>query len=270
MFTPIGLPKPNLFDGLRPLRENERMLDRTMHRLATGKAINTGKDNPAGLIAGLHLDAALRALDSESRALQREASYLATKDGALAAAGDMLGELKGLSVQAADETLSDAERRALEIESASIVRAIEHTTGAATFAGEKLFDKPITGELGAMEVEEGGEMVERDLADVGRDLNVSDDPALVGQIADQAAGDLATMRGEIGARIANELVPRSRSIDTEMIRLSQARSMIVDADYALETAALMRAETLAQASRYLVALDARNTGLALDLLAGAA
>ncbi len=270
MMSPLGLPKPNMFAGLRPLRENESMLQRSMERLATGRMINSGRDDPAGLIAGVHLDAAIRALDAESRAIQREASYLATKDGALSAAADMAAELEGLTVQAADSTLSDAERDALEIEAASIVRAIEHTTGAASFAGEKLFDAPLTGEIGALEIEESGETTSYTLADVGRGLSLRDDAETIGQIAGLASSDIATQRGEIGARIANELQPRSRAIDTEMIRLAQAHSVIVDADYARETASLMRAEVLAKASRYLVALESRNTGLALDLLLGAA
>lgn len=271
MFMPLGLPKPNIFAGLQPLRENERLLDRAMQRLATGKMINSGKDDPAGLISGLHLDAAIRALDAESRNIQREAGYLATRDGALAAAGDMLGELKGLAVEAANTgAMSDAERKALDIEAASIVRAIEHTTGAAAFGGEKIFDQPVTGEVGAVETEEGADTVSRTLADVGRTVSLSGNASLVGQIADKAVGDLATMRGEIGATIADQLTPRSRAIDTEMLRLAQAHSIIVDADYAVETAALMRADLLTKASSYLVALDSRNSGLALNLLAGAA
>ncbi len=271
MFMPLGLPDPNIFAGLRPLRENETMVSRTMQRLATGRRINAGKDDPAGLITGERLNAAIRALDAESRAIQREASYLATEDGALAATGDMLGELKGLAVEAANSgAMSDAERNALDIEAASIVRAIEHTAGASTFAGQKIFDEPITSEIGAVEVTAGGETVAYTLADVGRGVSLSDNPALVEQIADQAVSDLATMRGEIGATIANELEPRSRAIDTEMLSLAQAHSAIVDADYALETATLARAQMLAQASRFLVTIDARNSGLALDLLAGAA
>ena len=271
MFMPLGLPKPNMFAGLQPLRENERLMDRAMQRLATGKMINSGKDDPAGLITGEQLKAAIRALDAESRVLEREANYLATKDGSLAATGDMLVELRGLAVEAANTgAMSDAEREALDIEAASIVRAIEHTTGAAVFAGEKVFEGSLTSELGGVEVEEGGETTSYSLADVGRGVSLLEDAALVEQIAAQAVSDLATMRGEIGATIANEIEPRSRSINTEMINLTKAKSMIVDTDYAAETAALVRADLLTQASRFLLSLDSRNSSMALDLLSGAA
>lgn len=270
MLSPLGMPDRNLFAGLRPLRENETLRDRAMQRLATGRAINSAADDPAGLIAGLHLDAAIRALGAESRSIQREAGRLSTQDGALAAAGDMVAELQGLAVQAANTgAMSDAERQAVEVESASIVRAIEHTAGGATFGGEKLFDSSMTAELGATETDDGSGGTAT-LADVGRTLTLTDNAALVAQIADQASSDIATIRGQIGATIADELQPRSRAIDAATLNLTKAHSRIVDTDYARETAALARAEILGQASRYLLAMDARNTQSAVALLAGAA
>lgn len=269
MVSPLGLPPRNIFAGLAPLRENERMLDRTMQRLATGKAVNAGRDDPAGLVAGLHLDAAIRALDAESRSLQRRADLLATRDGTLAAASDMAAELGALAVEAASSsTLTDAEKRALDIEAASIVRAIEHTTGSATFAGEKLFERPLTADVGATEIAPGG--ATHTLADVGRSLDLSADPALVERIASRAVADLATRRAEIGAEIAVDIGPRSRALDAEITNLARAHSLIIDADYARETAALSRAEALTAASRFLLALDARNSALAANLVAGAA
>lgn len=271
MMMPVGLPKSNMFEGLAPLRENERMMDRSMQRLATGKKINSAKDDPSGLITSEQLKAAIRMLDAESRALGRESSYLATKDGSLSSTGDMLVELRGLAVEAANTgAMSDAEREALDIEAASIVQAIQHTTGSAVFAGERVFEGSLTSELGGVEVTEGGETTRYTLADVGRGLSLLDDAALIEQIAAQAVSDLATMRGEIGAKIANEIEPRTRAINTEMINLSKAKSMIVDTDYAAETAALVRADLLTQASRFLVSHDSRNSSMALDLLAGAA
>jgi len=272
VLSPLGQPARNIFAGIMPLRENERTADRTMRRLATGRSITSGSDDPAGLIAGLRLDSVIRALDAESKSLQRRADVLATKDGALAAAGDMAGELRAIAVEAAgSSTLSDAERQALEVEAASIVRAIEHTAGGASFAGERLFDSSLTAELGETEAMDpgSGEMAGYTLADVGRSLALFDDPALVESIADAAASELAVMRGRIGAEVANEIEPRSRAIDAELRSLSQAHSLIVDADFARETAQLIRSETLAQASRSLLALDGRNAALAVDLLGAA-
>ncbi|MBK7403735.1 MAG: flagellin [Phycisphaerales bacterium] len=272
MLAPLGTSDRNVFAGLRPLRENESLRDRTMQRLASGRAVNSAAENPAGLIAGLHLDAAIRALDAESRTLQREAGRLATQDGALSAAGDMVSELRALAVQAGNSgAMSDAERQALEVEGASIVRAIEHTAGGATFGGEKLFESALTTDTGAVQVDDGsGQQKTYTLADVGRGLSLTANPGLIAQIADQAVSDIATMRGEIGAAIANDIEPRARAIDTEVVNLAQAHSDIVDADYARETATLARAQALGQASRYLLALDQRNAHSAAALLAGAA
>jgi flagellin-like hook-associated protein FlgL len=269
MLPPLGPTGRNIFAGLMPLGENERAGDRVMRRLAAGRML--AEDDPAALVAGLHIDAAIRALESESRTLQRRADLLATREGALAAASDMVSELQALATQAAGSTLSEAERQALEIEAASIVRAIEHTAGGATFAGEKLFNSTLTSGIGETEgLGPSGEPAVHALADVGRSLNIADDPALVQAIAEAAVSDLAEMRGRIGAEIAGDITPRSRAVEAALVNLAKAHSLVVDADYAREAAALMRAEILTQSSRYLLALDRRNSTLAVNIIAGAA
>lgn len=265
MFTPIGTSVPPI--GLRPLQQTQQSLADSMQRLATGSAINAASDNPAGLMAGINLEAALRVLDAESRSIQRESSILATKDGALAPVGEMLSDLKGLAVQAANSgAMSDEEREALDLQAASIVRAIEYTTGASTFAGESLFEGRFSDDVGSVSVEEGSETTEYTLADVGRGLSLSGDAELISQIADQAIGDVATMRGEIGATIANELEPRARAIDTEFVNTASARSLIMDTNYASETASLVRLSALADASRASLVIGGRMSTAVLDLL----
>lgn len=267
MVTPVSTSAPPI--GLRPLQQNQQALSDSMVRLATGNAINRAADDPAGLMAGVNLDAALRTLDAETRSLERETSVQATRDGALSSAGEMLADLKGLAVQAANTgAMSDAEREALDIEAASIVRAIEHTTNAASFAGEKLFDSGISGDVGNVSVEDGGQTSNYSLADIGRGLSLSGDAALIDQIAGQAVGDLATMRGEIGASIAYDLEPRARAIETEAANLSAARSMIMDTDYAGETAEQFRVGALAQAARASLAISNAQPQQVLHLLGG--
>jgi len=267
MVTPVSTSAPPI--GLRPLLQNQQALAGSMERLATGNAINRAADDPSGLMAGINLDAALRTLDAETRSLERETSVQATRDGALSSAGEMIADLKGLAVQAANTgAMSDAEREALDIEAASIVRAIEHTTNAASFAGEKLFDSSISGDVGNVSVEDGGETSNYTLADVGRGLSLSADAALIDQIASQAAGDLATMRGEIGASIAYDLEPRARAIETEATNLSAARSIIMDTDYAGESAAHNRLSVLADAARASLVIANAQPNSVLHLLGG--
>ncbi|MDQ7012321.1 MAG: flagellin [Planctomycetota bacterium] len=257
MITPIATQSAAVPIGLRSLEQNQQALGKSMERLSTGNAINSAKDDPAKLMAGINLDAALRTLDAESRAIQRESSVLSTKDAALGAAGEMIADLKGLAVQAANTgAMSDAEREALDIEAASIVRALDLTTSSASFAGEKLFDGSVADDLGSGE-EGGGDY---SLADIGNGLSLSSDAELIARIADRAVSDLATMRGEIGATIANDLSHRANAIDTEMTNLADARSQIMDTDFAKETAALTRAEMLSEASRFVLAFDSQRAG----------
>jgi flagellin len=267
MVTPVSTSAPPI--GLGPLQQAQQLRADSMQRLATGNAINRAKDDPSGLMAGINLDAALRTLDAETRSLERETSVQATRDGALSSAGEMLADLKGLAVQAANTgAMSDAEREALDIEAASIVRAIEHTTDSASFAGEKLFDGSVADELGGVAVDENGGTNNYNLADVGRGLSLSGDAALIAQIADRAVGDLATMRGEIGAKVANGLGPRSRAIDAEATNLAEARSIIMDTDYASESASLSRSMLLSDSSLASLLIDNASSANVLNLLGG--
>lgn len=260
MITPIAAQTSAFPVALRSLEQNQQALGKSMERLATGNAINAAADDPAKLMAGINLDAALRSLDAESRAVQRESSVLSTKDAALGAAGEMIADLKGLAVQAANTgAISDAEREALDIEASSIVRALDLTTSSASFAGEKLFNGSLADDLGGG-AEGGGDY---SLADVGNGLSLSSDAELIAKIADRAVSEVATMRGEIGATIANDLRHRANAIDTEMTNLADARSMIMDTDYAREAATLNRADLLTQASRFVLAFDSQRAGPAL-------
>lgn len=263
MLPTAGLPGRNIFAGLMPLRASETLIQRSIERMATGRMINRGADDPAGLISGQQLESTIRALEAESRTLARESDYLASRDGALEATGDMVSELRGLAVRAADSTLGDAEREALEMQAASIVQAVEHTASTAEFGDRALLDDDLAAELGATEAADGHTYA---LADIGRSLNISDDPALAETIADAAAADIATRRGETGAQIATDIEPRRRAIDTELVNLSRAYSAVMDTDYAAESVALTRAQLLADASRFLLSLDSANAGLAADLL----
>ncbi|MCH7925340.1 MAG: flagellin, partial [Planctomycetes bacterium] len=66
MISPIS--NVRTLSALHQLNRNQNFLFETMKRLATGRRINSGKDDPAGLISSERLAAEIRALEAESRA----------------------------------------------------------------------------------------------------------------------------------------------------------------------------------------------------------
>ena len=78
----------------------------SLEKLATGKRINRASDDPSGLVAAETLKVDRTKLDRTIRGFERESSFLGAKDGALSALGDLVLELEGIVVSAANtETL---------------------------------------------------------------------------------------------------------------------------------------------------------------------
>src|SRR6201995_5210423 len=84
------------------LAKSQKTLSSPLERLSTGLRINTGADDPAGLIASEGLKSEIaginQAIDNSSRAT----NVISTAEGALSEVGSLLLNIKSLVVQAAN------------------------------------------------------------------------------------------------------------------------------------------------------------------------
>ena len=80
------LNPPGLYRSLRVAQEREGV---ALERLATGKRINRGKDDPSGMVAAEYLKVDLATLTSKLKGMERTSAFLGSKDGALSAVGDL-------------------------------------------------------------------------------------------------------------------------------------------------------------------------------------
>ena len=113
-------------------------LDLSAARLATMQRINTGKDDPAGLIAIGDLQAELAATKAASYSAARAVGMVHVDDSALAEVGELLTEIRANYVSAAGGTLSDAEIAAKQIEVDAALEAIDRIGASTAFGGRKL------------------------------------------------------------------------------------------------------------------------------------
>lgn len=264
----------SILQSERFLRLNQLRQQRSFQRLATGRRINSGADDPAGLIAAASLSSSLAALEAEARVTQRASSVAAVAEGALAETSTLLVEAKRLAVANADGTLSQSERDANQAQIDSIVASVNRISNTTNFNGTKLLDGTYTlstsgdagtqdgaGVIGGRQINLessgagviGGRQINGSsysLADVttGGDLaasaNRGEDTVAV---VDQAIRDIATQRAKVGAFSRNVLDTRINSLSVATENLSAARSAIQDTDYAAETARLFRSELLGRA-----------------------
>src|SRR5580765_6787663 len=86
----------------RVLRKNNDNLNRSLERLSTGLKINTGADNPAGLIASENLRSEKAGIQQAIDNAGRASNIIGTAEGGLTEVSSLLTELSSLVNQSAN------------------------------------------------------------------------------------------------------------------------------------------------------------------------
>src|ERR1700733_6867404 len=86
----------------RGLAQSQASLNTTLQRLSTGLRINTGADDPAGLIASEGLKSEIAGITQAISNSQLATNVISTADGALGEVSSLLDNIKGLVVQSAN------------------------------------------------------------------------------------------------------------------------------------------------------------------------
>ena len=123
------------------LNTNNRSLQTSLQRLSTGYRINSGKDDPAGLIASESLRAEQQATTTAIGNAQRADNIIGTAEGALSEVSNLLVSLQGLVGDAANKAgLSQDEKDADQLQVDSILSTINRISNSASFEGVKLLN----------------------------------------------------------------------------------------------------------------------------------
>jgi len=121
-------------------RANDQ-LQTSLTRLSTGLRINTGKDDPAGLIASENLRSDITAVQKGITNSQRANQILSTADSALGQVSSLLNDLRGLVTESANTgALSTAQIQANQLQVDSSLAAIDRIAQTTSFQGRRLLD----------------------------------------------------------------------------------------------------------------------------------
>ena len=138
--TKINTNVPSL-RGLRNLQRSNQVLNTSLQRLSTGLQINSGKDNPSGLIAGELLRSQVSAIEQSIKNSNRANNVIATADGALGEINGLLNQIRGLVQEGLnDGALSQSEIEANQLQIDAALSAVNRIAANTTFAGDKLID----------------------------------------------------------------------------------------------------------------------------------
>lgn len=127
--------------GLRSLNSANELQNTTLQRLSTGLKINSGKDNPAGLIAGETLRSQISTIEQSIKNSNRASNVISTADAALGEVNNLLNQVRGLVQESLNSgALSQDEIEANQLQIDAALSAINRISANTTFAGDKLID----------------------------------------------------------------------------------------------------------------------------------
>ena len=251
----------------RNLAASQASLATSMQRLSSGLRINSAKDDAAGLAIAERMNAQVRGMNVGIRNANDGVSMVQTAEGALSKVGDSLQRMRELAVQARNATNTSSDRDSLNKEFAQLQKEITRVLGGTSFNGKHMLGADAT----AMTFQVGANVTADDIieitttdmtsdaditavttgATIDGDATVSDIGDVISDI-DTAINTVNDQRAEFGAaqsRLEAVISNLQQSVENQ----AAARSRIMDADFAVETANMSRAQILQQAGTAMIA-----------------
>jgi flagellin len=260
----------------RNLNTSQMSLATSMQRLSSGLRVNSAKDDAAGLAIAERMNAQVKGMNVAIRNANDAISLSQTAEGALGKVGDMLQRMRELAVQSANATNSAADRTSLDAEYQQLASEITRTLSTTKFNGIAI----LAGGAGAQQFQVGanaGDTVTVTTTNMSTNANIT---AVTGggvttvALANTALGNIDTALDTINSERALYGATQNRfevvisTLQTAAENQTAARSRIMDADFAAETANLSRSQILQQAGTAMIAQANQLPQQVLQLLKG--
>ncbi len=258
----------------RNLNTSQGQLSVSMQRLSSGLRVNSAKDDAAGLAIAERMNTQVRGMNVAMRNANDGISMAQVGEGALGKVSDLFQRMRELAVQSANGTNTAADRTSLNEEFVQLAQEVTRTLGGTQFNGQNILatTNNSTFQIGANNNSSIDQLVVSpfDWAAVteitavtgtavitGTDvptMQITDIPTAQAVITsiDSAIDAVNSQRAEFGA-VQNRFENVVANLMVASENQSAARSRIMDADYAAETANLSRAQILQQAGNAMVA-----------------
>ena len=258
----------------RNLSVSQSSLATSMQRLSSGLRVNSAKDDAAGLAIAERMTSQVRGMNVAVRNANDAISLAQTAEGSLGKVGDLFQRMRELAVQSSNGTNSASDRISLNEEFVQLAQEATRTLAGTQFNGQNILatTSDSTFQIGANNTSNIDRITiaafdwagNTDItATLGTAVITGTDAPTV-QITDAATAQSAltsidSALNAVNSQRANYGAAQNRFenvVATLMVaneNQSAARSRIMDADYATETANLSRASILQQAGNAMVA-----------------
>ena len=271
----------------RNLSSTQGSFFKAIEQLSSGLRINKAADDAAGLAVSEKLKNQVRGLNQAQRNAQDGISLLQTAEGALNETHSLLGRMRELAVQSANDTLSTSDRLHIQDEVNALLSEVDRIANSTQFNKISLLSNSgsttdVLLHVGA-NYETGSGTNENeitvsingsDTASLGiTSLATSGAMSLTTQggansaisALDTAIEEVSTTRGEIGA-YQNRLDSMINSLGVASENAGAANSRIRDADVAKSVSEMVRTQILQQSTMAVLAQANQAPQMALQLL----
>lgn len=245
-----------------------------MERISSGKKINSAKDNPLKIEQSENFRMQIIALEMANKNLQDSTSMIQVADTAMGTISEALIRMKELTVQAANETTNEADRKIIQDEIDVLRSHIDDTAKNTEFNGNKLLangnvtdnSKPdyVEMQIGA----NVGDSIGIPFFNVSSEtlgidkLDVVNDATKALNSIDEALKNVNGCRAKYGA-VQNRLENSIEITSSSSYIYEKSSSDINDADIALEMAEIARTSILMESA---TAMMAQSNNFPKDML----
>jgi flagellin len=253
---------------------SQASLATSMQRLSSGLRVNSAKDDAAGLAIAERMNTQVRGINVAIRNANDGISLAQTAEGAMGKVSDALQRMRELAIQARNASNSDTDKDSLDKEFGELAKEIQRVLGGSSFNGKHMLGV----DAGTQTFQVGANTTSDDTIDIsttnmtaasqittvagtdnagaGRSkIDSTADVTAIGTVItdiDAALDKINSERATLGAAQSRfDAVISNLQVAAE--NQTAARSRIMDADFAAETANLSRSQILQQAGTAMVA-----------------
>jgi flagellin len=257
-------------------------LQTSMERLSSGLRVNSAKDDAAGLAISDRMTSQIRGMTVATRNANDGTSMAQNAEAGMGTLTETLQRMRDLSVQAANRAaVSSDDRQKLHTEFKQLGSELKRIIQNTEFNGKKILNGSLVGanfQIGANTAADN--QISITISDLTKVTSLSalfGTKLSIGSMAtsnnvrsainaiDTAIKKIDIFRSNLGA-IQNRFSTTIANLQSSIENQSAARSRIMDADFASETANLSRSQILQQAGTAMLAQANQVTQGVLQLL----
>jgi flagellin len=261
----------------RHMDSSQRNISKSFAQLSSGERITRAADDAAGLAISENLKTRIRGQEQAKRNALDAGSLVQVAEGGMNEISNILTRLRELGVQAASDTVGDAERGFVDKEVQQLKQEAQRIAETTRWGDTQL----LTGEGGQFDFQVG--IFNNDFQDrisfeanelnatlgalgvEGLDFKTKEGAQEALAIVEGAQLTVNGYRANLGA-IQNRLISTQNNLGVAHENLSAANSRIRDADIAESSASLTKNNILLNATTSILAQANQAPGMALKLI----